>query len=202
MLLVAGVRLNRPATPRPWLILAAGLVLISVGDWTWTLLAALGQVPFPSIADAFYLSGAIVLALGMLDIVRHRVPGRHLEQRPERGDADPTGDEQHPRAGPPSAGERAVRTFEVHRRADRELLEPVRVVAQILDRDPQPDAVGRGRDRERMTAPPTAPGEEATDEVLARTDRQPVEIATGQVDRHDAGSFADDVRHAQAVAQR
>ena len=83
-----------------------------------------------------------------------------------------------------------------------QLLEAVRVVAEILDRDPQPRAVGRGRDRERMAPPPTVPGEEPADEVLPGTDREPVEVATGQVDRHDAGSFADDVRHAQTVAQR
>jgi hypothetical protein len=53
-----------------------------------------------------------------------------------------------------------------------------------------------------MPAPPTAPGQEPADEVLARADRQLVEIATRQVDRHDTGSLADDVRDAQAVAQR
>ena len=39
---VAGILRYRPADPRPWIILAAGLSLTVAGDWTWVVLARMG----------------------------------------------------------------------------------------------------------------------------------------------------------------
>ena len=128
--------------------------------------------------------------------------GQLLEQRAERCDPDPAGDQQDARPRPPRAGQRAVRTLDVDPRAERNVLEPGGVVPEVLDRQAQPIPVGGGRDREWMGAPPAVAGQEPTDQVLARSDRQPVEVASGQVDRDDSGSLPDDVGDPQSVAQR
>jgi diguanylate cyclase (GGDEF)-like protein len=70
-----GIRRYRPAEVRPWVVLAIGLVLSTLGDWTWVVLAWLGQEPFPSVADALYLGGLVLVALAVLDLVRGRIPG-------------------------------------------------------------------------------------------------------------------------------
>ena len=73
---LAGVAIHRPRDKRPWLILATGLALSSAGDWTWVILDRVyGIEPFPSLADLFYLSGMGLVALGLLWLVRGRVPG-------------------------------------------------------------------------------------------------------------------------------
>ena len=59
---------------------------------------------------------------------------------------------------------------------------------------------GRRRDRERVRPPPAVAGQEPPHEVLAGADRQLVEVASGHVDREDAGRLVDDGRHAQPVA--
>ena len=74
--ILAGVWLHRPAKPLPWLLLAAGLALNTVGDIAWTVLSmGFGLEPFPSIADAFYLGGLAVIVTALLLLVRGRVPG-------------------------------------------------------------------------------------------------------------------------------
>jgi diguanylate cyclase (GGDEF)-like protein len=73
---VAGVLIHRPLDRRPWLVLAAGLVLTSAGDWTWVILDRVYRVePFPSGADVFYLSGMGLVVTALLWLVRGRVPG-------------------------------------------------------------------------------------------------------------------------------
>ncbi len=72
----AGIRLHRPADPRPWVALAAGLALTTIGDWTWVLLDRVyGIEPFPSVADVFYLGGMGMIALAVLWLARGRIPG-------------------------------------------------------------------------------------------------------------------------------
>lgn len=57
-------------------LLAGGLSLATAGNLVsaWLILTT-GDVPFPSIADAFYLAGYAVFALAVLLIARGRVPG-------------------------------------------------------------------------------------------------------------------------------
>ncbi|HJU47320.1 MAG TPA: GGDEF domain-containing protein, partial [Gaiellaceae bacterium] len=71
----AGILRYRPAQKRPWIILAIGLALSTLGDWTWLVLARLGEEPFPSIADALYLGGLVLVAVAIVDLVRGRIPG-------------------------------------------------------------------------------------------------------------------------------
>jgi len=71
-----GVIIHRPVDARPWWILALGLALSSVGDWTWVVLdQAYGLEPFPSVADVFYLSGMGLVGAALVWLVRGRVPG-------------------------------------------------------------------------------------------------------------------------------
>jgi diguanylate cyclase len=73
---LAGVAIHRPHNRRPWLLLAAGLALVAVGDWTWVVLDRVyGIEPFPSVADAFYLGGMALTAAAVLTTVRGRIPG-------------------------------------------------------------------------------------------------------------------------------
>lgn len=65
-----GVRLHRPVRRSPWFLLATGVGLLVAGDITWTVLEWTGSVPFPSVADAVYLSGFPFLALGVLRLRR------------------------------------------------------------------------------------------------------------------------------------
>jgi signal transduction histidine kinase len=63
---VAAVQIHRPAMRAPWLLFAAGLACFSIGDVifnTW------GPAS-PSVADAFYLAGYPLLALGLAIVIR------------------------------------------------------------------------------------------------------------------------------------
>ncbi|HEX5579025.1 MAG TPA: diguanylate cyclase, partial [Candidatus Limnocylindria bacterium] len=72
----AGIHLHRPTDPRPWVTLAAGLTLTTLGDWTWVLLDRVyGIEPFPSTADVFYLGGMGMIALAVLWLAKGRIPG-------------------------------------------------------------------------------------------------------------------------------
>jgi signal transduction histidine kinase len=54
---LAGVWVYRPRRALPWLVLAGGIFLFVAGDVVWDVYAlAFGGVPFPSAADALYLS--------------------------------------------------------------------------------------------------------------------------------------------------
>jgi diguanylate cyclase len=73
---LAGVLVHRPPRPGPWITLAAGLALTSLGDWTWVVLDKVyGLEPFPSIADAFYLGGIALIVAAVVWMVRGRIPG-------------------------------------------------------------------------------------------------------------------------------
>ena len=76
LLVFAGVVIHRPARRAPWLLIGTGLALMATGDWIWTWLQTVAHInPFPSVADAFYLTGELVLAAGILGILRGRMPG-------------------------------------------------------------------------------------------------------------------------------
>ena len=71
--ILAGVWIHRPARMLPWLLLAAGLVSFVAGEITWHVYwFGLGQDPFPSLADIFYLVGYPLLAAGLLVLARDR----------------------------------------------------------------------------------------------------------------------------------
>lgn len=73
--LLLGVRLHRPSHAIPWLLIAAGLLLSFVGDAIWTVYENFLSVetPFPSIADALYLGGYIVMMAGLMLMTRRRM---------------------------------------------------------------------------------------------------------------------------------
>ncbi len=76
--LVVGARSYRPRQPLAWYLLAAGLLLFTVGDtinnaYEWVLRT---EAPFPSPADAVYLACFPLLAGGLLLLIRARTPGR------------------------------------------------------------------------------------------------------------------------------
>jgi signal transduction histidine kinase len=78
--MVAGTRQWRPAQPMAWYLIAGGQLLFAVGDAIsfyrqWVLGR---EVPFPSVADGFYLAFYLMLAAGLLLLVRRRAPGRDL----------------------------------------------------------------------------------------------------------------------------
>ncbi len=72
---LVAIRLHRPAGWLPWLLLAAGQLAFVVGDILWTLYSAQGEDPFPSLADASYLLGYPLMALGLIVAIRRRITG-------------------------------------------------------------------------------------------------------------------------------
>ncbi|MET0419951.1 MAG: bifunctional diguanylate cyclase/phosphodiesterase [Actinoplanes sp.] len=76
---LVGVRLHRPQRPGMWYWFAAGQVLAVLGDITYDYhLYGLGHVPYPSIADAFYLAAYPFRIMGLLLLSRHRRPGGEI----------------------------------------------------------------------------------------------------------------------------
>jgi diguanylate cyclase (GGDEF)-like protein len=71
--ILIGVRLHRPARRALWYWIAAGQFTWVAGDVVWEIYEyGLGQEPFPSLADAFYLATYPLLAVGLLLLVRDR----------------------------------------------------------------------------------------------------------------------------------
>src|SRR4051812_28904761 len=87
---------------------------------------------------------------------------------------------------PAEAREGAIRSLRHDARSALDALDPARIVAAVLDGDAQVLTVWRGRQRERMRAPPAATAQEAPDEVLARKRGELVEVPAGDVQRDDA----------------
>jgi signal transduction histidine kinase len=76
--LVIGARIWRPSRPLAWYLLAGGQLSFTIGDainytYEWVLHL---EAPYPSVADGFYLACYLLLAAGLLLLVRGRVPGR------------------------------------------------------------------------------------------------------------------------------
>ncbi|MGO9911913.1 MAG: putative bifunctional diguanylate cyclase/phosphodiesterase [Acidimicrobiales bacterium] len=75
--IIYGTYRNRPNVPRAWGVLAAGVFLFITGD---TMYKFSNQIlhhtpPFPSIIDVIYITMYPTLAVGLLLLVRARVPG-------------------------------------------------------------------------------------------------------------------------------
>ncbi|MDQ1425866.1 MAG: hypothetical protein QOD72_3364, partial [Acidimicrobiaceae bacterium] len=78
--ILVGVWKNRPAQRWPWLLVAAAMATFVTGDVAYDLLTDVWhfQDPFPSVADAFYLMTYVLLACGLLGLVRARSRERDL----------------------------------------------------------------------------------------------------------------------------
>ena len=65
--ILVAVRRHQPTRLLIWWCFAIGQLLFVVGDVLYAVIdQVLHQVPFPSIADGFYLGGYPVLAMGLL----------------------------------------------------------------------------------------------------------------------------------------
>jgi signal transduction histidine kinase len=74
--IAAGVRLNRPASPLPWLLFALGNLLFAGADILFNIFV---DPATPSSADYFYLAGYVFLVAGLVLLLvhaggHHRVP--------------------------------------------------------------------------------------------------------------------------------
>jgi diguanylate cyclase (GGDEF)-like protein/PAS domain S-box-containing protein len=75
--LSAGIWWHRPTPRAPWILLALGQALAASGDLIWSYDQTVRgiETPFPSLADALYLSGVAVLCAGVL-LLAHAHAGR------------------------------------------------------------------------------------------------------------------------------
>jgi diguanylate cyclase len=68
-----GVAIHRPERRLPWLLMAIGQASFVVGDILWNYYEAVGETPFPSMADVLYLAGYPFIAGGLLLMIRRRL---------------------------------------------------------------------------------------------------------------------------------
>jgi hypothetical protein len=71
-----GVTRNRAEPRFGWILLAAGTLLMAVGDVVYGT-----SQPVPSIADVLYVSAYVALSLGLVGIVRSEIPNRKPNSR-------------------------------------------------------------------------------------------------------------------------
>jgi signal transduction histidine kinase len=75
--IILGVRLHRPRASSAWYLIALSQLLFVVGDLLWVTFDTILHIdPWPSAADAFYLAGYPVFAMGLLGLIRARRTGR------------------------------------------------------------------------------------------------------------------------------
>lgn len=78
--ILLAVRLHRPVRRAPWYAMASGQLLWTAGDATYGWLDHVQHVePFPSLADAFYLTAYACFGLAFLLLLRGRQAGRDRE---------------------------------------------------------------------------------------------------------------------------
>ena len=79
--MLVGVRRNRPAATRPWILLALGIAAWVVGDAIWNSyeLVLHRVAPWPSRADYVYLVGPVLMAFGLTGMLRRRGTPRDVE---------------------------------------------------------------------------------------------------------------------------
>ena len=74
--IVVGLRCNRPAWSVVWWLFAGGVLLFVAGDALLSAYQSIyGDQPFPSPADALYLAGYVLLAVGLGVLIRARGEG-------------------------------------------------------------------------------------------------------------------------------
>ncbi len=75
--IIVGIKRNRPTYRAPWILFAVGLSSFLTADIVYYVLeAVMDTTPFPSPADAFYLSMYPFVAAGFVMLIRHHSPGR------------------------------------------------------------------------------------------------------------------------------
>lgn len=70
-----GLRVHRPVHRRGWVLTLTGFSGWVCGDLVWLVQQAVGDTRFPAPSDAVYLASYVVLAIGILVIVRTRRSG-------------------------------------------------------------------------------------------------------------------------------
>ncbi len=70
LVIMLAVHRHRPFRPAAWMMLASGVALTAIGDAVWFWLEMRGLEPFPSVADAFYLSAYILFAMTLWELGR------------------------------------------------------------------------------------------------------------------------------------
>jgi diguanylate cyclase (GGDEF)-like protein len=73
--ILVGVAVNRPSRRAPWILMAIGQASFVVGDLLWVYYEQIGESPFPSLADVFYLGGYPFMAAGLALLIRRRLGG-------------------------------------------------------------------------------------------------------------------------------
>jgi len=75
--IVAGVRWWRPAKPAFWYLLGAGQLIYLAGNATWYLypVGLHGVLPYPSVADALFITSYIVSGVALVLLIRSRSTG-------------------------------------------------------------------------------------------------------------------------------
>src|SRR6185437_10114516 len=91
-------------------------------------------------------------------------PRQVLQQRPQRRDSDPGGNENRPRLLQGMLGEGAVGSLDRDPRAGPQPGQGSGVITDALDREPKVRCPGQGRDRIRVRLPPEVPGQEPPEE--------------------------------------
>ncbi len=71
--ILVGVRIHRPINRAGWILLAVGGTFFTLGDAVGNIYAVILHlsIPFPSIADAFYLAGYPFVFAGILKLTRN-----------------------------------------------------------------------------------------------------------------------------------
>ncbi len=73
--ILSGVVLNKPSRRTPWIVIAIGQASFVIGDFLWLYYEQIGESPFPSLADVFYLGGYPFMAAGLALFIRRRLGG-------------------------------------------------------------------------------------------------------------------------------
>ena len=81
VVMLVGVRRNRPASTRPWILLALGISAWVIGDAIWYGydLVLHRPAPWPSTADSIYLIGPVLMAFGLTGMLHRRGTPRDVE---------------------------------------------------------------------------------------------------------------------------
>jgi hypothetical protein len=139
--------------------------------------------------EAFELIEEDRLVLGDDAVHDNRVAGQLLEQRADRGDADPAGDQERLRPPGSGGGERGERAFGDQPGPGLDVADGRGEVAQLLHGDPHGAVGGRCRERERVRLRPPTRGEEASEKELAGAGPNALQIPSGDLERDDAGAL-------------
>ncbi|WP_203826901.1 GGDEF domain-containing protein [Actinoplanes palleronii] len=79
LMILAGVRLHRPARPGGWITLAVGQAAYAAGDVIFSFdVWSTGNMAEPTPGDMFYLSSYVLTGAAVLTFIRRRTPGWNL----------------------------------------------------------------------------------------------------------------------------